>query len=179
MPAARATIAVPIRPVCIRGFGGQVETSLTPAERISLIGDEWAQVRSNKAPIGAYLDLVTAVKDDSGAEVMGTARTVSTCHPTPALPPRRRTCRARSLDSHNLCAPVRQARPSRRRRFVQHSRAARRAFRPPRLLWQRPCRHRAGAPIAAKYLSDPGLSMPRWARPPSRHSRSQRRRCAL
>ena len=51
----------------------QVETSLTPAERISLIGDEWAHVRSNKVPIGAYLDLVTAVKDDSGAEVMGTA----------------------------------------------------------------------------------------------------------
>ena len=27
----------------------QVETGLTPAERISLIGDEWAQVRSNKS----------------------------------------------------------------------------------------------------------------------------------
>ena len=47
----------------------QVETALTPAERISLIGDEWAQVRANKAPIGAYLDLVTAVKSDPGAEV--------------------------------------------------------------------------------------------------------------
>ena len=47
----------------------QVETALTPVERISLIGDEWAQVRANKAPIGAYLDLVTAVKSDPGAEV--------------------------------------------------------------------------------------------------------------
>jgi len=51
----------------------QVETGLTPSERISLIGDEWAQVRSNKAPIGAYLDLAAAVKADPGAEVVGTA----------------------------------------------------------------------------------------------------------
>jgi aminopeptidase N/puromycin-sensitive aminopeptidase len=48
----------------------QVESALTPAERISLIGDEWAQVRSNKAPVGAYLDLVTAVKTDSSADVV-------------------------------------------------------------------------------------------------------------
>jgi aminopeptidase N/puromycin-sensitive aminopeptidase len=49
----------------------QVESALTPAERISLIGDEWAQARSNKAPIGAYLDLAAAVKADPGAEVVG------------------------------------------------------------------------------------------------------------
>jgi aminopeptidase N len=51
----------------------QVETGLTSSERISLIGDEWAQVRANKAPIGAYLDLAAAVKADPGAEVVGTA----------------------------------------------------------------------------------------------------------
>jgi aminopeptidase N/puromycin-sensitive aminopeptidase len=51
----------------------QVETGLTPGERISLIGDEWAQVRANKAPIGAYLDLAAAIKADSNAEVVGTA----------------------------------------------------------------------------------------------------------
>jgi aminopeptidase N/puromycin-sensitive aminopeptidase len=50
-----------------------VETGLTPAERISLIGDEWAQVSSGKASIGAYLDLVTAVKADSSAEVVEAA----------------------------------------------------------------------------------------------------------
>jgi aminopeptidase N len=50
-----------------------VETALTPAERISLIGDEWAQVRANKAPIGAYLDLVAAIKSDPDAEVLGAA----------------------------------------------------------------------------------------------------------
>jgi aminopeptidase N/puromycin-sensitive aminopeptidase len=48
----------------------QVETGLTPSERISLIGDEWAQVRANKAPIGAYLDLAATVKSDPGAEVL-------------------------------------------------------------------------------------------------------------
>jgi aminopeptidase N/puromycin-sensitive aminopeptidase len=48
----------------------QVETSLTPAERISLLGDEWAQVRSDKATIGAYLDLVAAVKDDPSMDVV-------------------------------------------------------------------------------------------------------------
>ena len=48
----------------------KVETALTPVERISLIGDEWAQVRSNKAPVGAYLDLAAAVKDDPGADVV-------------------------------------------------------------------------------------------------------------
>jgi aminopeptidase N/puromycin-sensitive aminopeptidase len=50
-----------------------VETALTPTERISLVGDEWAQVRANKAPAGAYLDLVAAVKNDPSAQVLGTA----------------------------------------------------------------------------------------------------------
>jgi aminopeptidase N/puromycin-sensitive aminopeptidase len=50
-----------------------VETTLTPAERISLIGDEWAQLRSNKATVGDYLNLAAAVKSDSNAEVIGVA----------------------------------------------------------------------------------------------------------
>jgi aminopeptidase N/puromycin-sensitive aminopeptidase len=50
-----------------------VESGLTPAERISLIGDEWAQVRANKARAGDYLDLVAAVRADSNAEVTGIA----------------------------------------------------------------------------------------------------------
>jgi aminopeptidase N len=49
----------------------QVETASRPAERISLIGDEWAQVRANKAPSATYLDLAAAVKADPGAEVVG------------------------------------------------------------------------------------------------------------
>jgi aminopeptidase N len=50
-----------------------VETGLTPEERISLIGDQWAQVRANKAPVGSYLDLVAAVKDDSSGTVVSSA----------------------------------------------------------------------------------------------------------
>ena len=50
-----------------------VESGLKPTERISLIGDEWAQVRANKATVGDYLNLVTAVKDDTNAPVLGAA----------------------------------------------------------------------------------------------------------
>jgi aminopeptidase N len=49
------------------------ETVLSPEERIMLLGDEWADVRANKSPIGDYLSLVTAVKDDDGAAVIATA----------------------------------------------------------------------------------------------------------
>jgi aminopeptidase N len=50
-----------------------VETALAPTERISLIGDEWAQTRSNEAPIGSFLDLVTALKSDPNSYVIGSA----------------------------------------------------------------------------------------------------------
>ena len=46
------------------------ETGLTPEERISLEGDEWAQVRANKATVGDFLDLATALKSDTNAEVL-------------------------------------------------------------------------------------------------------------
>ncbi|MGH9599550.1 MAG: M1 family aminopeptidase, partial [Terracidiphilus sp.] len=50
-----------------------VETGLTPAERISLTGDEWAQVRANKATVGDYLNLVAALKADPNAKVIANA----------------------------------------------------------------------------------------------------------
>jgi aminopeptidase N len=50
-----------------------VETSLTPEERIALLGDEWAGVRSNHDAVGDYLNLVAAVKDDDSAAVINTA----------------------------------------------------------------------------------------------------------
>ncbi len=46
-----------------------IETSLTAPERISLIGDEWAQVRSNKAKVGEYLDLAADLRSDPNAPV--------------------------------------------------------------------------------------------------------------
>ena len=45
------------------------ESALTPSERISLAGDEWAQVHANKATVGDYLNLVAALKSDPNAEV--------------------------------------------------------------------------------------------------------------
>ena len=49
------------------------ETALAPAERISLIGDEWAKLRADKASAGDFLDLVAAVKDDPSAAVIASA----------------------------------------------------------------------------------------------------------
>ncbi len=59
-----------------------VETGLTPTERISLAGDEWAQVRANQATVGDYLDLVEALKDDQNAEVIasGVSGPISTIY---------------------------------------------------------------------------------------------------
>jgi aminopeptidase N/puromycin-sensitive aminopeptidase len=56
-------------------IAANVESGLSPEERISFIGDEWAKVRSNKAPVGEYLNLAAGVKDDSSAEVIDTALT--------------------------------------------------------------------------------------------------------
>ncbi len=58
-----------------------VETALKPTERISLIGDEWAQVRANTATVGDYLNLVGAVKNDESATVLDAALgSVGTIH---------------------------------------------------------------------------------------------------
>jgi aminopeptidase N len=50
-----------------------VETGLKPTERISLTGDEWAQVRSGKATVGDYMNLVSALKADQSAAVVSAA----------------------------------------------------------------------------------------------------------
>ena len=50
-----------------------VETGLTPEERISLLGDTWAQVRADKVSVGDYLNLAAAVKDDASGAVIATA----------------------------------------------------------------------------------------------------------
>ena len=49
------------------------ESSLTPEERISLLGDEWAMMRSGHGTVGDYLDLVGAVHDDPSDIVLGEA----------------------------------------------------------------------------------------------------------
>ncbi len=47
-----------------------IETALTPAERISFTGDEWAQVHSNAASVGDYLDLVAQLSKDPNNDVV-------------------------------------------------------------------------------------------------------------
>jgi aminopeptidase N/puromycin-sensitive aminopeptidase len=54
-------------------LASRVESTLTPTERISLIGDEWAQVRANKATVGDYLNLCAAIKADTNADVVSSA----------------------------------------------------------------------------------------------------------
>ena len=88
----------------------QVETSLTPEERISLTGDEWAQVRANKATVGDYLDLVAALSSDPKQRCALERRRERGCdYRQRGLDPRRarRACR---LDSPHLCPCVRAAR---------------------------------------------------------------------
>ena len=46
------------------------ESSLTPEERISLLGNEWAMMRSGRGGVGDYLDLVGALRSDSNASVL-------------------------------------------------------------------------------------------------------------
>jgi aminopeptidase N/puromycin-sensitive aminopeptidase len=50
-----------------------IETALAPTERISLAGDEWSQVRADKATVGDYLDLAAALKADPNSEVLSNA----------------------------------------------------------------------------------------------------------
>jgi aminopeptidase N len=48
----------------------KAETALTPPERIGLLGDRWALVRSGQATVAGYLDLVLALKQDPNAAVL-------------------------------------------------------------------------------------------------------------
>ena len=45
-------------------LGKQLESGLHPAERISMLGDEWALMRVGRISIGKYLDLVTTLKGE-------------------------------------------------------------------------------------------------------------------
>jgi aminopeptidase N len=49
------------------------ETTMTPPEKIGLLGDRWALVRSGQGTVADYLDLVLALKQDPNAAVLDTA----------------------------------------------------------------------------------------------------------
>jgi aminopeptidase N/puromycin-sensitive aminopeptidase len=51
----------------------KAETMLTPPERIGLLGDRWALIRSGQGTVGDYLNLVVALKNDPNGLVMETA----------------------------------------------------------------------------------------------------------
>jgi aminopeptidase N len=46
------------------------EQALTPPERVSLLNDEWAQVRAGQHPIAQYLDLAQAMRSDHTRQVV-------------------------------------------------------------------------------------------------------------
>ena len=50
-----------------------VESGLTPEERIKFIGNEWAQVRANRSTVGDYLNLVSAIRNDKNSAVVDSA----------------------------------------------------------------------------------------------------------
>jgi aminopeptidase N/puromycin-sensitive aminopeptidase len=57
----------------------EVETKLAPTERIVMLGNQWALVRSDNATVAQYLDLVKAIKGDTESQVISNAlQTVGT-----------------------------------------------------------------------------------------------------
>jgi aminopeptidase N len=52
-------------PDLYRALLPHVESGLSPSERISLLGDQWALMRAGKSEIARYLDLVHEVRTDS------------------------------------------------------------------------------------------------------------------
>jgi len=51
----------------------RTETSLTPPERIGLLGDRWALMRAGQGSVGEFLDLVLALRQDANAAVLENA----------------------------------------------------------------------------------------------------------
>jgi aminopeptidase N len=60
-------------PTQYKAIVAKAETTLTPPEKIGLLGDRWALVRSGQGTVGDYLDLVLALKQDPNAAVLDTA----------------------------------------------------------------------------------------------------------
>ena len=54
---------------------GRVETGLTPPERITFLGNEWALARAGMATVGDFLTLASAVSADSSPYVIETVAT--------------------------------------------------------------------------------------------------------
>lgn len=57
----------------LKAITAKAETVLTAPERIGLLGDQWALVRSGKSTTGNYMNLVLALKNDPDGSVMETS----------------------------------------------------------------------------------------------------------
>ena len=86
-----SALAVPMNPLFFANAGGagyyrsayapkqsaaiiaKIETGLTPTERISFTGDEWAQVHSGAITVGDYLQLVAQLSKDTNNDVVSSA----------------------------------------------------------------------------------------------------------
>jgi aminopeptidase N/puromycin-sensitive aminopeptidase len=51
----------------------KTETELTPAERIGLVGDQWALMRADRSTAASYMDLMNALSHDTSAAVLRNA----------------------------------------------------------------------------------------------------------
>nr|WP_158945651.1 M1 family metallopeptidase [Granulicella sp. S190] len=70
--AAKGYYRTAYTPAQFSAINAKAESSLTPPERVGLVGDQWALVRSGQASVGDYLDLVLALKGDPNAAVLDT-----------------------------------------------------------------------------------------------------------
>ena len=59
----------------LKALSRDVQPSLTPAERLSLVADEWALVRAGRHTVDHYLDLAAGFGRESVAEVLGVVTT--------------------------------------------------------------------------------------------------------
>ena len=57
----------------LKAITAAAESGLTIPERIGFLGDRWALTLSGQAPVGEYLDLALAIKNDTNPEVLNSA----------------------------------------------------------------------------------------------------------
>ncbi|QHN05065.1 M1 family peptidase [Granulicella sp. WH15] len=66
-------------PAQMKAILPHVESSLSPSERLGLLGDRWALTTAGEVPVGDYLDLALSVKSDPRASVLdSTLRAIDT-----------------------------------------------------------------------------------------------------
>jgi puromycin-sensitive aminopeptidase len=57
-------------PACLAALAPELATSLTPVERMGLLGHQWAIVRAGRARIVRFLDLASALGKETDSEVL-------------------------------------------------------------------------------------------------------------